>query len=113
MEWVPVEKLEKLKDGKLADTIWPPRCGCGRQLPYKKQVEQFKISATQQRGGHRRGLMQFEEPLIERQEIGPDGRVVVDWKRLDLDNTLAARAAQRRAHEPDDLKYDPILFDGR
>lgn len=115
-EWVPVEKLEKLKDGKLADSIEPLRIGIvAASFPYRKQVEQFKIKLRypSNEAVISDGLMQFEEPLIERQEIGRDGKIIADWKRLDLDNTLKPLVLlSGERYEMDDVRYDPILFDG-
>lgn len=114
-EWVPVEKLGSQRDSKLADAILPLRVAVvAASFPYKKQLEEFKVKLRYPSvdAVFADGVVEFVEPLIERQEIGPDGRGL-GWKKLDLDNTLKPLILlSGERYELDDPKLDQIVFDG-
>jgi hypothetical protein len=112
MVWVELDKLEQREGVKLAEDILPLRMAVvAAAFPYKKQLEEFR-KALGTRAADKEIRPQFEGLLIERLEIGPDGKSK-GWEPLDLEQTLLPLFfVTRERFEPEDPDLNGVLFDG-
>jgi hypothetical protein len=112
-----LDKLEDLKDVKLADDILPVRMAIVvASFPYKKQLEEFqkalRYPSLEALYADKESVPQFEELLVERQEVGADGKGK-GWAKLDLDRTLRPLFFVTRARfAPDDPELADLINDG-
>jgi hypothetical protein len=115
--FVELDKLEDQKDVKLADDILPVRMAIVvAALPYKKQLEEFqkalRYPTLEALYADKESVPQFEELLVERQEISADGKGK-GWAKLDLDRSLRPLFFLTRArYAPDDPELADLIFDG-
>jgi hypothetical protein len=115
--WVELEKLDDMKDAKPADDVLPVRMAIVvAAFPYKKQLEEFqkalRYPTLEALYADKESVPQFEELLVERQEITADGKGK-GWAKLDMDRTLRPLFFLTRArYAPDDPELVDLIFDG-
>jgi hypothetical protein len=129
-EAIPVDitELRKLRSVKLADQVRPLRMAIiGASFPYKKQLDEFRdklrlgsygevlAERSRETGPNRRPLPNFRFLGVEvqRQILGPDGKVLRDWSALDLRNTYRPFVFYSgKRFEEDDPKLAPVRIPG-
>jgi hypothetical protein len=115
--FVELDKLDDQKNVKLAEDILPLRMAIVvAAFPYKKQLVEFQealhFPTLAALLADKESSPRFEGLLVERQEIGPDGKEK-GWAKLDLERTLKPFFfVTHQRFESDDPQLQKVIFDG-
>jgi hypothetical protein len=106
MRPVAVEKLEN-ESGTLAETDMPVRMVIVTgAFPYYDQVQEFRkalrFSSEEELMADLNGHPEFAGFNVKRRSFGPDGKVVEDWREIDLETPMKFILVRSVGIEPDD-----------